>query len=441
MVYFQPVRPGAWGKFSTPQVVNKTIISGSFNNYNSGIGGGCFGGGMNCGMDYSMMGGGCNGGGSKGFWGGFLGGFLGGIFGGGGLFGGGGGGMSMGGMPSYGQIGTGYPTGGAADTGDGLDSLRELYPNNKFSRVGNKFVCVTSDGKQITGKSPEELLGKLGSGTTTTTRADDGAQLTGDGRATALKELNEEANKFNENFSNKGFGLTVNDNPDGDKTKGTDLQYTLTYTDSKGEKHTVEHKTVPTAGELEAFKKGIEDKITGGSNPVNPGNDNPVAPPVDDNKGKPATKGDFEKSIDLSKLPPGYKFEDGKGVVDKDGNIYKTPLDLMEKLNGDNTFVQSKDFKIDDLDGQNIIAHDDGKPSDITGDVKVNKEGNSVTINGHTYTVTSSDDQFVYLKDPDARSTDGKGQTYILEKTPSGGYRLSQYGFTKNTVGFDASAH
>ena len=89
MAFIQPVRPGAWGKFSTPQVVNKTIISGSFNNYGGGFGVGMppmMGGGMMVGgYDYGCYGG-C-GGGMKPFWGGFLGGFLGGVlnfFGGGG---------------------------------------------------------------------------------------------------------------------------------------------------------------------------------------------------------------------------------------------------------------------------------------------------------------------------------------------------------------------
>lgn len=435
MAFIQPARPGAWGKFSTPQVVNKTIISGSFNNYGGGFGVGMppmMGGGMMVGgYDYGCYGG-C-GGGMKPFWGGFLGGFLGGVLN---FFGGGGGTSRISDTSSYYSTQQGTMPPGS----DGMDSLRELYPDHKFSRVGNKFVCVTSDGKQITGKSPEDLLNKLGGGTDTTKQA----TLTGDGRETALKELREEATKFNSNNGKDGFALSVNDNPTGDKTKGTDLQYTLTYTDSKGNTHTSEFKTVPTPGELKQFKDGIEAKITGGAAPVtNPNGKTPVTDPNGGNgKGAVAPKSEFDDVF--SKFPQGYKYVDGKGVVGPDRSIYKTPANLLAKLSSGHTPVNSKDFDINTLNGQNIIAHDEGDPVDITGDVSVDASKNTITINGHTYNIVQNSGQFVFFNDPSAKNSNGGGQTYILEKTPSGDYRLSQYEFLKRTDaddGYNIAAH
>lgn len=433
MAFIQPVRPGAWGKFSTPQVVNKTIISGSFNNYGGGGMPPMMGGGMMVGgYDYGCYGG-C-GGGMKPFWGGFLGGFLGGVLN---FFGGGGGTSRISDTSSY------YSTqqGTMPPGNDSMDSLRELYPDHKFSRVGNKFVCVTSDGKQITGKSPEDLLNKLGGSTDTTKQA----ALTGDGRETALKELREEATKFNSNNGKDGFALSVNDNPTGDKTKGTDLQYTLTYTDSKGNAHTSEFKTVPTPGELKQFKDGIEAKITGGAAPVstNPNGNTPKTNPNGGNeKGAVAPKSEFDDVF--SKFPQGYKYVDGKGVVGPDRSIYKTPANLLAKLSSGHTPVNSKDFDINTLNGQNIIAHDEGDPVDITGDVSVDASKNTITINGHTYNIVQNSGQFVFFNDPSAKNSNGGGQTYILEKTPSGDYRLSQYEFLKRTDaddGYNIAAH
>lgn len=433
MAFIQPVRPGAWGKFSTPQVVNKTIISGSFNNYCGGGMPPMMGGGMMVGgYDYGCYGG-C-GGGMKPFWGGFLGGFLGGVLN---FFGGGGGTSRISDTSSYYSTQQGTMPPGS----DGMDSLRELYPDHKFSRVGNKFVCVTSDGKQITGKSPEDLLNKLGGGTATTKQA----TLTGDGRETALKELREEATKFNSNNGKDGFALSVNDNPTGDKTKGTDLQYTLTYTDSKGNAHTSEFKTVPTPGELKQFKDGIEAKITGGAAPVstNPnGNTQKTTPNGGNEKGAVAPKSEFDDVF--SKFPQGYKYVDGKGVVGPDSSIYKTPANLLAKLSSGHTPVNSKDFDINTLNGQNIIAHDEGDPVDITGDVSVDASKNTITINGHTYNIVQNSGQFVFFNDPSAKNSNGGGQTYILEKTPSGDYRLSQYEFLKRTDaddGYNIAAH
>lgn len=57
--------------------------------------------------------------------------------------------------------------GGAAKADTATDefaSLKTLYPKNTFSKVGDTYVCVTKDGKQIRGKSPDELLNKLGGG-------------------------------------------------------------------------------------------------------------------------------------------------------------------------------------------------------------------------------------------------------------------------------------
>ena len=221
MAFIQAVRPGGWGKFSTPAVINKTNIVGSFNNYGGGFGVGMpmYGGGMmmgGCTMDYGCYGGG----GMKPFWGGFLGGFLGGVLN---FFGGGGSRVSdSSALYSY-QQGPGVPGGG-----DGLDSLRELYPDHKFSRVGNKFVCVTSDGKQITGKSPEDLLGKLGGGGDGTITG--GAGRIGGGDEGGLKgkdQLAEECQIFNGKYAGKGVNLEVITDPNDPNIN----EYKLTYKD------------------------------------------------------------------------------------------------------------------------------------------------------------------------------------------------------------------
>ena len=65
------------------------------------------------------------------------------------------------------------------------------------------------------------------------------------------------------------------------------------------------------------------------------------------------------------------------------------------------------------------------------------KEGSEITIGGKKYEILKSEDGFVYLKD--AKSTRNGDQIYILEKTPSGGYQLSQRSFT-DTTGFGKAA-
>lgn len=438
MAFIQPVRPGAWGKFSTPQVVNKTIISGSFNNYGGGFGVGMppmMGGGMMVGgYDYGCYGG-C-GGGMKPFWGGFLGGFLGGVLN---FFGGGGSRVSdSSSVYSYQQ-----GPGGPGDSGNDPTAKLKDFLGKDYSVMydNGKYTVRTPDNKILTGDSTDDIISQLQGGSPSTKQA----TLTGDGRETALKELREEATKFNSNNGKDGFALSVNDNPTGDKTKGTDLQYTLTYTDSKGNAHTSEFKTVPTPGELKQFKDGIEAKITGGAAPVstNPnGNTQETNPNGGNGKGAVAPKSEFDDVF--SKFPEGYKYVDGKGVEGPDGSIYKTPANLLAKLSSGHTPVNSKDFDINTLNGQNIIAHDEGDPVDITGDVSVDASKNTITINGHTYNIVQNSGQFVFFNDPSAKNSNGGGQTYILEKTPSGDYRLSQYEFLKRTDaddGYNIAAH
>lgn len=493
MAFIQAVRPGGWGKFSTPAVINKTNIVGSFNNYGGGFGVGMpmYGGGMmmgGCTMDYGCYGGG----GMKPFWGGFLGGFLGGVLN---FFGGGGSRVSdSSALYSY-QQGPGVPGGG-----DGLDSLREIYPDHKFSRVGNKFVCVTSDGKQITGKSPEDLLGKLGGGgdgTITggagrigggdegglkgkdqlaeecqifngkyagkgvnlevitdpndpnkneyklTYKDKDGKEhvetvktileaqnklgeagivTTGNDRAAALRELREEATEFNENHKNDGVELSVNDNPEGDQTKGTDLQYTLKYNGQ-----TKEFRTVPTDAEIAQFKQEV-DKKGGAGDPTD----------VQDDGGRGShpvqggTNEAFEKIFGKGVLPDGCE-----PVKDKDGNftgvkyngqVYSTPDELMKAMNGFD-LVSSDGFDLNSLKDKNFDIIDHGDISDI-GNVKATDiTGDTIKIGSHTYKVISTNDQgHVYLQ-----ATDNPNQTeiYILEKGTDK-FRLSQYKYTES---------
>ncbi len=65
------------------------------------------------------------------------------------------------------------------------------------------------------------------------------------------------------------------------------------------------------------------------------------------------------------------------------------------------------------------------------------KEGDTIKIGNKDYTIIKSEDGFVYLKD--TKSTRNGDQIYILEKTPSGGYQLSQRSFT-NTEGYGKAA-
>lgn len=444
MTFIQPARPGQWGGFSTPAVQNKVIISGSFNNYGGGgfgvpsmpIGGGMMMGG--CTMDY-----GCCNGGMKPFWGGFLGGFLGSVlnycgFG----FGGGGGASAV----SY---GAGYPggiTGGAAQLpgSDGLDSLRELYPDNKFSKVGNSFVCVTKDGKQITGRSPEDLLSKLGNGTSstsstsTTTTSPAG---TGD-RSAVLRELNEEATAFNK--ANPGYTLSVNDNPNGDKAKGTDLQYTLTYTGSDGKQYTSEFRTVPTAGELQAFKDSTENKIKGGSGSGNPttgtGSGNPTT------GSGISSEADFEKLLNKSEFPD-WSFDPNKGLT-IGGKTYKTPADYVAQLYPDCTAIDRKDFKLADLVNKDIKLMQDDKPGSLqNSDTSMKLSGtptidqnnpNQLVIGNAKFELVSNTDGYVFLKEVTDLGTGnlqfgqktytrtGGDEQYLLIKKEDGTYELHQ---------------
>lgn len=436
MAFIQAVRPGGWGKFSTPAVINKTNIIGSFNNsYGGGFGVGMpmYGGGMmmgGCTMDY-----GCCGGGMKPFWGGFLGGFLGGILN---FFGGGGGGSRVSdssAVYSY-QQGPGGPGAPGASGEDPAAKLKEFLGEDYSVMYDNgKYTVRTPDDKILTGKSTDDIISQLKGGSPATKQA----TLTGDGRETALKELREEATKFNSDNGQDGFALSVNDNPTGDKTKGTDLQYTLTYTDSKGNTHTSEFKTVPTPGELKQFKDGIEAKITGGAAPVdNPGGAGGDGSEIQDDGGRgkqtvpSGTNEAFEKIFGKGVLPEGCEaVTDGAGKfqgVKYNGKVYTTPDDLMKAINGFD-LVSSDGFDLNSLKDKTFDIIDHGDISDI-GNVKASDiTGDTIKIGNHTYKVIKTDDEgHVYLQ-----ATDNTRQTevYILEQGTDK-FRLSQYKYTES---------
>ena len=73
--------------------------------------------------------------------------------------------------------------------------------------------------------------------------------------------------------------------------------------------------------------------------------------------------------------------------------------------------------------------------ADLNGQTTL-KEGSEITIGGKKYEIFKSEDGFVYLEDT---GTARKKQIYILEKTPSGRYQLSQRSFT-NTEGYGKAA-
>lgn len=446
MTFFQPVRPGAWGKFSTPSVINKTVISGSFNNYSSGFGCGMptmggFGVGMPMMGGYTMDYGCCGGGGWKSFLGGFFGGFLGGLLGGGGnssavgLYGGGGGGT----------------TGGAAGAGgnevDGLQKL--LGKDYNVSFLNGEYAVKDKDGNILTGKTPQDIIDQINGGADGTDGADgaDGAKgtrSTGDGRETALKELREEADKFNKDNGTNGFNLSVNDNPNGEDGKGTDLQYTLTYTDSKGKTHTSEFRTVPTPGQLKDFKDGIENKINSGNGDGTEGADDTDGADgkgngVQDDGGRGkqnvpgGTNEDFEKIFGKGVLPEGCEaVKDGDGKfagVKYNGNVYKTPDELMKAINGYD-LVSSNGFELSSLKDKIFDIIDHGDVGDIADAKAGEPSGDTIKIGSHTYEVVETvDDNHVYLK-----ATDDPRQTeiYILEKNDTNEYRLSQYKYTES---------
>lgn len=437
MTFIQPARPGQWGKFSTPAVQNKVIISGSFNNYGGGgfgvpmmpMGGGMMMGG--CSMDY-----GCCGGGMKPFWGGFLGGFLGSI---GNFFGfGGGGGASA---VSY---GAGYPggiTGGAAQLpgSDGLDGLREVYPDNKFSKIGNSYVCVTKDGKQITGRSPEDLLNKLGNGTEATTRSGDGDKTLKD-----KAQLQEECDIFNGKYKGKGT-LEIITDPN-DPNFG---EYKLTYKDKDGNEKIETVKTIIDAqkliggGTVDDGADGVKDKGSedDGADGVKGkgGEDDGVIPGDDGGRGSTSIPGDktsmeaFDKIFGKGNLPEGCQpvyDDDGKTMigVNYNGKTYTTPDALMKALNGVD-LVSSEGFDINSLNGKTFDIIDHGPISDIANAKASGVKDGIITIGDHTYQVINTDDSgHVYLK-----ATDDTRQTeiYILEKANDNKYRLSQYMYTE----------
>ncbi len=85
--------------------------------------------------------------------------------------------------------------------------------------------------------------------------------------------------------------------------------------------------------------------------------------------------------------------------------------------------------------GEGIGDFEDAK-ADLKGKTSF-KEGETISIGGKDYKIVKSEDGFVYLKD--TKSTRNGEQIYILEKTPSGSYQLSQRTFT-NTAGFGKAA-
>ena len=436
MTFFQPVRPGAWGKFSTPSVINKTVISGSFNNYSSGFGCGMptmggFGVGMpmmgGCTMDY-----GCGGGGWKSFLGGFFGGFLGGLLGGGGnssavgLYGGGGGGTTV---------------GAGGNEVDGLQKL--LGKDYNVSFLNGEYAVKDKDGNILTGKTPQDIIDQINGGADGADGAK-GTRSTGDGRETALKELREEADKFNKDNGTNGFNLSVNDNPNGEDGKGNDLQYTLTYTDSKGKTHTSEYRTVPTPGQLQQFKDGIENRISSGNDDgagdaKGAGEADGKGDGVQDDGGRGAqnvpggTNEAFEKIFGKGVLPEGceaVKGDDGKfaGVKYND-KVYTTPDALMKAINGFD-LVSSDGFQLSSLEGKTFDIIDHGDVGDIAGAEAGKPSGDTIKIGTHTYKVVSTDDSgHVYLK-----ATDDPRQTeiYILEQQGTDKFRLSQYKYTES---------
>lgn len=88
-----------------------------------------------------------------------------------------------------------------ADAPDEFASLKTLYPKHTFSKVGDTYVCVTKDGKQIRGTSPEDLLNKLGGG-------EDGAGEVRTEIRDDLAEVKEEVTKFNATYKSQ-FGIEI----------------------------------------------------------------------------------------------------------------------------------------------------------------------------------------------------------------------------------------
>lgn len=104
-------------------------------------------------------------GGSGSFWGGFTGGLLGGLFSGLGSFFGGFGNFGM--FNSFGNFGMwGNPYGylnnnAGAQPKDEFASLKGLFPDHEFTKVGKLYVATDKDGNKVDAESIEQLYGKL----------------------------------------------------------------------------------------------------------------------------------------------------------------------------------------------------------------------------------------------------------------------------------------
>ncbi len=447
MAFIQAVRPGGWGKFSTPAVINKTNIIGSFNNsYGGGFGVGMpmYGGGMmmgGCTMDYGCCGGG---GGMKPFWGGFLGGFLGGILN---FFGGGGGSRVSDSSSVYAyQQG---PGGGGNDV-DGLQKL--LGKDYNVSFLNGEYAVKDKDGNILTGKTPQDIIDQINGGGTTTGAA---TRVGGSGTGTTptgKDQLAEECAKFNEKYTGQGANLEVITDPNDPNKNEYKLTYTTTDKDGKPKQETATVKTVIEAENL-LSSKGI--KPSGGTGAAggtgNQGGTGAAggtggaggaggAGNKGGGTGTVSPEADFEKLLNKSKFPD-WSYDPQKGLT-INGKTYKTPEDAYKDLKGFDT-VGSNGFALNALNNQavDVIDHD-AKVGDIIGKTAT-VSGSTMTINGHTYEVVSGggDANHIYLKDTNPTKTGAGNQVYILEKGADGKYRLSQYEDTTNTEGYGIAAH
>ena len=144
-------------------------------------------------------------------------------------------------------------------------------------------------------------------------------------------------------------------------------------------------------------------------------------PPKQEVADKPADKPNEPTAPQLSALEQQYQQNtDGYSPVKFDGaNL----TDIFKNLTGVFDY------------GEGIGDFEDAK-ADLKGKTSF-KEGETISIGGKDYKIVKSEDGFVYLKD--TKSTRNGEQIYILEKTPSGSYQLSQRTFT-NTAGFGKAA-
>lgn len=297
-----------------------------------------------------------------------------------------GGGMLLNGLASilscfWGGGGGGGAEKAAEKTTDEFASLKTLYPKYTFSKVGDTYVCVTKDGKQIRGTSPEDLLNKLGgdndgTGEIKTEIRDD------------LAEVKEEVTKFNKTYSNL-FGIEIEAIED--KTDPNYKQYKVKTPGSTN----IETGTVfRTISDLYAAVKDVK--------PADKKDDPPKTTTIDDLYKTNLPNGNTPVTAEGANLADIFKVGNIVGVYD-DGE------------------------GIGDFPNAKVSAYDATK-----------KE---ITLGNHKYKVVDQKDGKLYLQDTNpTKNTDTK-QIYIVEIDSSGKYSIHQRPWLETTEGVGKSAH